>query len=489
MSGLSKNQILIVVSIGVVALTVMLLLCVAVAFGLRNLSEGRVALPPTPMPTNTPTPTPFPTWTPTPTSTPYPTALPTRTPAPTATPVFLSLEDEEMLDQIELEVSALRGLEPLRPVPRWAITRAELRTYYVEPILDEHWEGKLDSLTHVLVAFDLMQPGVDLAFLLEYYLPQSIAGFYDPMTGGIYIVSDTGTLDAYDYVVFAHEYGHALQDQHFDLLSLGYDEFGFAFDHLDRFNAIRALVEGDAELIEDRYQGAALSGGEMADASSTCAWQLWPAALHPNGIDHCTQTPPIDDVFRFPYAYGERFVRDLYSRGSWEAVNDAYADSPASTEQILHPERYWAGDEPVLVSVAPLTDTLGSEWHLTFEDPVGEFMLGVYLQVQLSADEAAVAADGWGGDLGVVYYDGTNDELVMVLHSVWDTPAEAEEFLDAYMTYATRRYGYPANETSAGLSCWYGDDVLCVTWGGDWVTIVLGPDQATVEDVLIAVSE
>ena len=114
-------------------------------------------------------------------------------------------------------------------------------------------------------------------------------------------------------------------------------------------------------------------------------------------------------------------------------------------------------------------------------------MLGVYLRNQLSADEAAVAAEGWGGDLGVVYYNDSTGELVMVLHSVWDTPPEAKEFLDAYVTYAARRYGHPTNETVGGLSCWYGGDTLCVTWEGDGVTVVLGPDEPTVDEVLAAV--
>jgi hypothetical protein len=116
-------------------------------------------------------------------------------------------------------------------------------------------------------------------------------------------------------------------------------------------------------------------------------------------------------------------------------------------------------------------------------------MLRVYLQDQLGADEAARAVAGWGGDLGVVYFDEDTYGLVMVLRSVWDTSAEADEFLDAYVTYAARRYGHPANELAGGLSCWYGDDVLCLSGLGNEVTVVLGPDASTVDAVLGAVFE
>jgi hypothetical protein len=467
-----------VVCLSVLDLGVALLLCGALAGLFGELAPSA----PAPTPTPTSRPTSIPTWTPTPSPSPSPTATPV--PSVSATPL-LPLEGEAF-DEIERQVSKLRGLEPLRPVPRWLITRDQLRTLYVEPIFDEYLGEQLDSVSMALVAFDMLEPGVELEPLVRYFLPNSIAGFYDPEEKGIYIVSDEGELEAYDYYVFAHEYAHALQDQHFDLLTLGFDQVGFSFDHIDRMNALRALIEGDAELVQGQYRGALPVDVERAGAfPGTLA--LWSAALDPKAVDLGVD-PPIDEIFSFPYAYGQVFVEDVYDRGGWEAVDSVYADLPASTEQIMHPELYAAGEEPVLVSVAPLTDTLGAGWRLAFEDPIGEFMLGVYLQNYLGAGEAT-AAEGWGGDLGVVYVNEATGELVMVLRSAWDAPAEAEEFLDAYVAYAASRYGYPASETAGGLSCWYGEDVLCVTWGGDEVTVVLGPDEATVDAVLSAVSE
>jgi hypothetical protein len=280
-----------------------------------------------------------------------------------------------------------------------------------------------------------------------------------------------------------------LQDQHFDLSSLGFDEVSSSYGQLDRLNAARALIEGDAELLQAQYERAYMGSYEDGRFLDVSGLNLWPAVWNPDGIACSMQSPPIDDVFLFPYIYGKIFVQELYDRGGWRAVNDAYADPPSSTEQILHPERYRAGDEPIPVSIVSLADTLGSDWRLIFEDPIGELMLRIYLQDQLGAEEAAKAARGWGGDLSVVYYDEESYRLVMVLRSVWDTSAEAGEFLNAYITYAARRYGHPANETSGGLSCWYRDDTLCVTRAGSEVTVVLGPDKSTVDAVLGAVFE
>ncbi len=484
---MTRIQRIIVIALGAVSLLTIVVLCSVFLISMSSLRERASQAAPTDIPTLTP----IPTWTPTPQPTPTapPTATPTLTPTLTPTPPYLSLADDPKLSQIEVQVAALRDLEPLRSVPRWAITRNELRYHYVDPMLDEAWDEQLASWTRALVAFDMLEPGLDLSSMARYFLPESIAGFYDPETGGIYLVNDTGVLDESDYSVFAHEYGHALQDQHFDLSSLGFDEIGSSYDQLDRLNAGRALIEGDAELIRAQYERAYVKWYEDDRSLDVSRLKLWPAVWNPGGMVSSMQTPPIDDVFLFPYIYGKIFVQDLYDRGGWEAVNAAYADPPASTEHILHPERYRAGDEPIPVPIAPLADTLGSGWRLAFEDPIGEFMLRVYLQGQLGADEAARAAAGWGGDLGVVYYDEDSYDLVMVLRSAWDTPAQAAEFLDAYVAYAARRYGHPANETVGALSCWYGDDTICVTGVGGEVLVVLGPDASTVDAVLGAVFE
>jgi hypothetical protein len=480
---MSRTQRIVVIVLGIASLLTIIVLGGLVISATSSLGE-RAARPA--LPTDTPTITPISTWTPTspPTPTASPTVAPTSPPTVTPTPPFLSLADDSRLAQIEEQVAALRGLEPLRPVTRWAITRDELRRYYVDSRPGEAWDAQFESWTLVLVALDMLEPGVGVSPLLKHFIPENIAGFYDPETEGIYIVNDTGILDESDYAVFAHEYGHALQDQHFDLALLGFDEIGSFYDQLDRLNAARSLVEGDAEVLRAQY-GSAYADVRADDrAPELRGLNLEPAAWHPVGIVGSVQNPPIDDVFLFPYIYGEMFVQDLYDRGGWAAVNAAYADPPASTEHVLHPERYRAGDEPISVSIPSLADTLGSDWRLVFEDPLGEFMLRIYLQDQLSAEEAERAARGWGGDLSVVYFNERSYGLVMVLRSTWDTPAEAEEFLSAYVTFADRRYGHPPNETVGGLSCWYGDDVLCVTGADSDVAIVLGPDRTTVERVI-----
>ena len=51
-----------------------------------------------------------------------------------------------------------------------------------------------------------------------------------------------------------------------------------------------------------------------------------------------------------PYAIGAEFVISLRQKAGWDwkRINQVYADPPKTTEQILHPERYWKNrDYPI----------------------------------------------------------------------------------------------------------------------------------------------
>ena len=77
----------------------------------------------------------------------------------------------------------------------------------------------------------------------------------------------------------------------------------------------------------------------------------------------------------------------------------------------------------------------------------------------------------------------------VVFHEIgdWDTLADARQFVDAYVSYADARFGHSADQVADGLACWQDDDVLCVTWEDDGVTVALGPEQAIVNRVLAEV--
>ncbi|PYO72931.1 MAG: hypothetical protein DMD64_09030 [Gemmatimonadetes bacterium] len=108
---------------------------------------------------------------------------------------------------------------------------------------------------------------------------------------------------------------------------------------------------------------------------------------------------------------------------------------PKSTEQILHPERYAAHDEPT-----ELTFASGEADTVQWEDNLGEYETRLLFQQLLGNEgEATTLATGWDGDRYQVLGP-KNDALVW--YTVWDDAAAATRFAGGLQrAWAKRRAG------------------------------------------------
>ncbi len=416
-------------------------------------------------------------------STETPAPSPRATLAPTLPPVeptptlalSLSVDQIRMMDSIEEEMEDLRGLEGMQPITRSLMTRDELGAYMEREMTADYPPEEIASDVLVLAAFDFVPEDFDLErVLLDLYSTQ-ILGMYDDEEDTFFVVSE-GELDLMARLTFAHEFVHALQDEHYDLESF-VDE-----DELsdDQILARMSLVEGDATLSMSEYLMAhrsELSAEDMAtlqgegDSSSEEALAAAP--------------PIIRETLDFPYLFGMDFVSALRGAG-WQAVDAAYSDPPQSTEQILHPEKYFSRDEPTLVILPPLTDTLGTGWRLVEAETLGEFQTGLYLEQQMDKDTASLARAGWDGDQYAVY--ARDGDEVLVFATVWDSPQDREEFVTAYGLYAESKFGVPATRSGDNEVWWETPEQTAVlAWDDTMVWIVLGPDVETVGRVLVMV--
>ena len=102
-------------------------------------------------------------------------------------------------------------------------------------------------------------------------------------------------------------------------------------------------------------------------------------------------------MIAFRSEYGRKFVEALYQRGGWAAVNKAYEDLPASTEQILHPEKYLAGEKPIEVAAAPLSEVFGGDWQIIADEVLGEWRTYHVVSRRRRRSRASVRRDGAEG--------------------------------------------------------------------------------------------
>ncbi len=62
----------------------------------------------------------------------------------------------------------------------------------------------------------------------------------------------------------------------------------------------------------------------------------------------------------FPYLNGLEWATQLYKRGGWTMVSNAFTRLPLSTEQILHPEKYFNYERPVKVVLPDVANLLNA---------------------------------------------------------------------------------------------------------------------------------
>ena len=313
-------------------------------------------------------------------------------------------------------VAQLRQLS-LDPVPVQTMTRDELRAMLLESMQED--TADMSATQDLFVFLDFLEESDNLQDILVEAHTQEVLGFYDDEEDRLYLIGDSAAVTGpMDKLTLAHEYAHALQDQHFDLSALMDED-----EDSESSEARLALVEGDATAVMSLYayyylteeEQAAL--GELSGGSGTVADIEMP--------------PIVEESMLFPYEYGLDFVMALIREGGWDAVNEAYSDPPVSTEQIMHPRKYFQErDEPVELSLPDMAAALGPGWTEIDSGVFGEFDLKLFLQQFLDEGEANRSAKGWGGDR----YSFLEDEAggkVFVLNTFWDDGDEARQFYDS----------------------------------------------------------
>jgi hypothetical protein len=376
-----------------------------------------------------PTATP-PTMGPTSTATPAPTITPTERPSASATssvcgdsvvgsPTATSDANDPNADTytaIESQVEELRGLTATTPVERGLFDTAGLCAYLRDSFQKDNPEDLVRSTEVLYKALGLLPQDASLERLYLELLTSQVAGLYDDDTRRMYVVSQSGAIGPTEEITYAHEYTHALQDQRFVLK----DFVGDATDQGDRTMARLAVVEGDATLAMSLWAQRYLTPAELSEVAGS----IDPASQAIlNGMPAILRDP-----LEFPYLQGLQLALAPFTSGGYDAVNELFANPPDSTEQVLHPDKLQAREQPVDVTFpGDLATRLGTGWKVTAQDTFGELILGILLRDADGATGASDAAAGWGGDR-VALIEGPDGQVAVVLDTAWDTNADAAEF-------------------------------------------------------------
>ncbi len=376
--------------------------------------------------------------------------------------------------EIESNVVEIRELLPQQSVLPTILNEEQLRQRLEEDFAEDYSpeEARNDAIT--LSAFDFLEPDFELYNFSIDLFTEEIAGFYDPVTDEFVVISNDEEFDVLEQWTHAHEYVHALQDQHFELEMLDDDSLDS-----EALFALQSMAEGDATLVQTLYLLDGYFDQEQLFALFDESLTIDTAVLD-------NAPPVIAHGLEFPYLKGLEFVQAIYDEGGFEAVDQAWQNLPQSSEHILHPDRYLAGDEMQSVSLEPLDELLGEGWELADEDILGEFYLREYLAQQLNENQVDTAATGWGGDRYSVYWNEAEQAIVMVLKLVWDTPNDGDEFGAAYVIYPNRLLQTKAEGQEDGGLCWRAEEVICLYELEGTTIIVRAPTLEIAQEAAMA---
>jgi hypothetical protein len=363
--------------------------------------------------------------------------------APAAAPV----------DVIARRVEALRDLRFERVPPAEPVTPAQAQREGLQDLDREYPEERRRADEEILKLLGLIEPGADLRELTASLFGEGVGGYYDPRSGRLRVVTGTVTgTRVLAEMVIAHELTHALEDQRF---GLDVDELSGSDDAA---LARLALIEGTATALMYAYVERHFT------AEETLGGLLASAFAGTGGLP-----PFLEAQLVFPYLGGEAFVRELLRRagGRWALVDTAHRlRPPASTEQVLHPSRYFGADAPERVRVNAGA-VLGAGWDRAAAGTWGELQTRELL-ARAGGGGSREAAEGWGGDRYELWRRqplGAPDcpapcrpADVLVMRWRWDTRRDEVEF-------AAKLRGFAAAELEGAA----------VVRRGGAVTLVVAP--------------
>ena len=388
------------------------------------------ALSPTPEPTSTPEPTPSPsTPTPTPPAASENPILPTG-PVSLDEPTVGSISAKK-LARAGIRTNVIRGLTLTAPL-KTVLERKILSTDEFRALIAGEFEGRRDKIEGDQLLYEtlgLMDSGTSLYDILLTFSSEGSLSWFNLDEERQYVVLDSEEFTLFHERTYVNEYTNHLQAVHFDIRA----KLEATEGSDDARHALQAILEGDSAITEYIYTTEHFTTDEQAGS-----------ILEPNEAfrEALNMAPYIAiRTFVFPFAEGLDFAVQLFqSAGNWSLINEALENPPASTEQVLHIEKYTAGEMPIGIEMPDFEWVLGGEWEHVRTGTLGELFFTAWLETDFSPQAASIAATGWGGD-AYSLFEGPGGQGILVLATVWDSEQDAEEFFATVQQHTEARSG------------------------------------------------
>lgn len=339
------------------------------------------------------------------------------------------IEDDKIfrvINETMWEVSSIRGLNYNNKIEYRIISEEEFKTLLEKKLSEQYPDDYVSSEEFVL---KLLGAAPEDFKFKEYFISimlEQAAGVYDEDDGILYVMKKFNLGDNIVKLILSHELTHALQDQNFNISSMPLQ----SKDNDDLALATLSVLEGDAMIVMNEYM--------LKNISMKLFYEL-PKLLMMDQSKLEKAPPILLKILLSPYIQGMLFVQDAEMYGGLERRNQLFGKLPESTEQILHPKKYFDSyDKPTQVNLPDLLPILGEGWKKVYSNVFGEIgIAGLYdTFIEINNEKYSL---GWDGDRCAVY-NNVKGEYVFIWQTVWDTSVDVDEFYEGINLYFKKRF-------------------------------------------------
>ncbi len=334
------------------------------------------------------------------------------------------------IDAVMQELSSITGFPVRRPVVFQSISRDKVNQFLqdrirevVKPEEIQAEERTLKKFGFVPADFDLKKTTIDL-------LTEQAAAFYDFHRKKLFI-ADWAPPEMRN-VALIHELAHALADQNYSLEK--FTKKGQKDS--EKSIARQAVVEGQASWLMSevmaRRMGRTLNSQQLAR-------EVFANASEPSG----GQYPVFDnaplylrETLLFPYTQGQQFQQAVYNRSGKPAFAELFRRPPVSTQQILHPDLYFRGVQPVAATLPRSPKGMRG----VVEGSFGELDHSILLRQYISKEAADEVSPHWKGANYRLFESKADKRSILFYTSRWSDPEIAKRFFALYQEVLAHKW-------------------------------------------------
>jgi len=337
-----------------------------------------------------------------------------------------------MIPPLAEELTKISGMPLRHPVPCDFITKEKIKAFLNKRIKDVAKPEDLRAEELTLKKFGLVPMDFDLARNTVDLLTEQAAAFYDYDKKKLFI-TDTTSSESQEPVL-SHEIAHAIADQSYNLAK--FIKAGRQSD--DGATARLAVMEGQATWLMSELL-ARKAGQSLKDSPGMLAMM---SGASDGGAG---QFPVFDNsplylrlTLIFPYTKGMLFQHAVFDRDGQKAFSEVFLKPPISTQQILHPEKYFSGIKPTEPELP--AHQLPKGYKSLVGGSLGELEHQVMLEQYSGKPAAAEIAPHWRGCTFELLENKKAGRVVLLYAVEWDTEDAARQYFAAYRRQLVKKW-------------------------------------------------